>query len=125
MDDRSQRCWGGAGVGKGAGSDQLADRRDQRRSQTDGYFSIPDDEQSWGLCTGSDAGSKGSAAAFSCPGESAIVLDENFLDGMDIAEEHLKEMDGRKFPLRLVPGGPVIAEGMLTYHEEEGELRVS
>lgn len=52
-------------------------------------------------------------------------LDENFLDGMDIAEEHLKEMDGRKFPLRLVPGGPVIAEGMLTYHEEEGELRVS
>lgn len=51
--------------------------------------------------------------------------EESPLNGMNIAEEHLKEMNGRKFPLRLVPGGPVVAEGLLTYHEEEGELRVS
>lgn len=43
-------------------------------------------------------------------------------DSIKFTEESLKAQDGLKFPLRLVPGGPIVAEGTMTYDSETGEL---
>lgn len=43
-------------------------------------------------------------------------------DSLKFTEESLKAHDGLKFPLRLVPSGPIVAEGTLTYNSETGEL---
>lgn len=44
-------------------------------------------------------------------------------DRFEFDEESLKAQDGKKFPLRLVPMGPIIGEGTLKYDAEAGELR--
>lgn len=38
------------------------------------------------------------------------------------SEEALKKQDGKKVPLTLEPGGPVIGEATLKYHPDTGEL---
>lgn len=43
-------------------------------------------------------------------------------DPLEFSEESLKKLDGYKYPLRLVPGGPIVAEGELKYNPETGEL---
>lgn len=45
-------------------------------------------------------------------------------DRLTFNEESLMQLDGKRFPLRLVPLGPIVAEGILSYHPEAGELRV-
>jgi hypothetical protein len=45
-------------------------------------------------------------------------------DPLESSEESLLKLDGKKFPLRLVPSGPVVGEGELKYDPEAGELTV-
>lgn len=37
-------------------------------------------------------------------------------------EESLRSQDGKKVPLTLVPGGPVVGEATMKYNEETGSL---
>jgi hypothetical protein len=40
----------------------------------------------------------------------------------EFSEESLQKLDGKKFPLRLVPNGPIVGEGEFKYNSETGEL---
>jgi hypothetical protein len=42
--------------------------------------------------------------------------------GEQFSEESLQAQDGKKVPLRLEPGGPIIGEATLRYSSDTGEL---